>query len=355
MSLTIDPYLFQIGVTGLPGSDLSELERLVLGELARLQNEPVSDQELQRSVRQLEAQFVYSSDGMTNQAYWLGLCEIVDGWERALTLPDEIRGVTAEDIQRVAQEYLLPERRTVGWLEPLSSDAAAGSLAVRAARHVAPPTAWGLTGLHSSAGSEGVAFQRAVLPNGVRVLGQERPQSESFALRLRIPAGTVCELPEESGIAFLTARSLQRGSSGRSFEAISTRLDELGGSMTIDAGREFVEARVRGLRDDFQELVELLADALQRPDFPAVEVDRVRTEQIGAIAEADNDTRATADRLLRRSVYPEPNPFGRRVLGDREIVATLDRDAVAGYHARAFSPAAPRLPSWAGSPGSTTR
>ena len=29
MSLTIDPYLFQIGVTGLPGSDLLQLERLV--------------------------------------------------------------------------------------------------------------------------------------------------------------------------------------------------------------------------------------------------------------------------------------------------------------------------------------
>jgi zinc protease len=64
----------------------------------------------------------------------------------------------------------------------------------------------------------------------------------------------------------------------------------------------------------------------------------VRAEQLGAIAEADNDTRATADRLVRRSVYPEPNPFGRRVLGDSDIVARLDRDAVAAYHAKAFGP-----------------
>src|SRR5215212_8537167 len=338
MSLTVDPYLFQIGVTGLPGSDLPQLECLVHGEVARLQNEPVSVQELQRAVRQLEAQFVYSSEGMTNQAYWLGLCEIVDSWERAASLPDEIRSVTAEDIQRVARQYLLPERRTVGWLEPLSSDSAAGTSAVEDARHFAPPTAWGLNGPRSSADTERVEFQRAVLANDIAVLGQERPRSQSFALRLRVPAGTIYELREESGIAFLTARSLQRGSSGRSFDEISTRLDELGGSMTVDAGREFVEARLRGLRDDFQEWIQLLADALQRPDFPAVEVAKVRSEQIGAIAEADNDTRATADRLLRRSVYPEPNPFGRRVLGNREMVATFDREAVAAYHARTFSP-----------------
>src|SRR3712207_984752 len=108
--------------------------------------------------------------------------------------------------------------------------------------------------------------------------------------------------------------------------------------MSIDAVREFVEARVRGLRDDFPELTQLLADAVQGPDFPAGEVEKVRSEQLGTIAEADNDTRATADRLLRRSIYPEPNPLGRRVLGNREIVTSLNRDAVASYHARTFGP-----------------
>ena len=336
MGLTIDPYLFQIGVTGLPGSDLSQLERIVDDEVARLQNELVTENELQRALHQLEAQFVYSSEGMTNQAYWLGHWEIVDGWHRAAYLPDEIRRVTAEDIRRVAQKYLLVERRTVGWLEPLITEGAAPGPPADAGLRFAPPLAWGLTGPRSSMEAEYASFHRAFLPNGIPVLGQERPQSQSFALRLRDPAGAIYERPEESGIAFLTARSLQRGSSGRSFEEISTRLDELGGSMSIDTGREFVEARVRGLRNDFEELTQLLAEALQRPDFPAIEVDKVRSEQLGAIAEADNDTRATADRLLRRSVFPEPNPFGRRVLGSPEIVAGLDRDAVANYHARSF-------------------
>jgi zinc protease len=338
MSLTIDPFLFQIGVTGLPGSDLSELERVAEGEVERLQNDLVPAKELQRAIRQLEAQFVYSSEGMTNQAYWLGLWEIVDGWKRAVSLPDEIRSVTAEDVRRVAQQYLVPELRTVGWLEPLVSEEAATGSPAQIGPRFAPPTAWGLSGPHPSAEAEHGAFRRAALGNGVPVLGQERPQSRSFALRMRIPAGAVYELPQESGVAFLTARSLQRGSGGRSFDAISTRLDELGSSITVDAGREFVEARIRGLRDDFAELVEMLGQALQHPDFPAVEIDKVRADQLGAIAESDNDTRATADRLLRRSVYPEPNPFGRRVLGSPETVAAHDRDAVAAYHARAFSP-----------------
>jgi zinc protease len=41
------------------------------------------------------------------------------GWEVADDYVDRIREVTAEDVQRVVREYLVPERRTVGILDPL--------------------------------------------------------------------------------------------------------------------------------------------------------------------------------------------------------------------------------------------
>ena len=194
------------------------------------------------------------------------------------------------------------------WLEPLASEAPAVGSPAAAALRFAPPMAWGLSGRMPPGRAR--AFRRAVLANGIPVLGQERPQSRSFALRCAFPLARSTRTIPRSPVAFLTARSLQRGSGGRSFEEINTRLDELGGSITVDAGREFVEARVRGLREDFAELVDMLANALQRPDFPAVEVDKVKAEQLGAIAEADNDTRATADRLLRRSIYPSQIRLG---------------------------------------------
>ncbi len=69
MGITIDPYLFQIAVNALPGGDLTGIERIVDSEVQRLREEPVPAAELERAVRQLEAQFVYSSEGVTNQAY----------------------------------------------------------------------------------------------------------------------------------------------------------------------------------------------------------------------------------------------------------------------------------------------
>jgi zinc protease len=337
MNITVDPNLFQIGAKGLPNGDLARVERILYNELARLRDEPVPPEELERAVRQLEAQVVYSTEGVTNQAYWLGQWEIVDSWTRARSFLDEIRSVTAGDVQRVAREYLLPDRRTVGWLLP---DEGIGQQSLDTVSQAAffPPYAWGIAGPRSKSSDSSSGLRRELLANGIPVLGQDRPDSRSVSLRVRVSAGSIYEGDDESGIAHLAARSALRGSGGKSFEEISTRTDELGSSISVDAGRQFVEARVRCLRDDLPEMTALLATTLLQPDFPAEEVERVKVEQLGSISEADNDTRAVADRLLRRGIYPVPNPLGRRVLGTEESVSTLDAAAVRAFHERSFRP-----------------
>lgn len=339
MGITIDPYLFQIGVTALPGADLNQIEGVLDEELARLREDSTPAVELERALRQIESQLVYSSEGVTNQAYWLGQWNVVDDWRRADAFLQAIRAVSADDVQRVARMYLVPERRTVGWLEPTTDGSSAVSGATGSNAPLGAYVVWGLDGPQASRSVDvGGAFQRAVLPNGIPVLGQDRPGSRSVALRLRIPAGSIRETPAEAGIAHLTARSLSRGSGGRSFHDLNMRTDELGSSIAVDAGREFVEARVRALSDDFPEMAVLLAQTVLRPDFPEEEIAKVKDEQLGAIAEVDNDTRSTADRLMRRGAYPEPNPLGRRVLGSEATLAGLGRTAVHGFHTEKYRP-----------------
>jgi zinc protease len=336
MSIAIDPYLFQIAVTALPDTDLDEIEQIVDGELDRLRDEAIEASELERAKRQVESQFVYSSEGVTNQAYWLGQWEIVDTWRRAGSLPAEIRAVSVDDVQRVAREYLVPERRTVGRLDPTTTGPAVAETEPPAA--FVGPIAWGLAGPGAPSPSETRGLERTVLPNGVVILGQDRPQSQSVVLRVRMPAGSVRESSDTAGLAHLTARSLLRGAGGLTFDEINQRTDALGSSISVDAGREFIEARVRALSGDVPEMTRLLAEIVLNPDFPDDELARVRAEQLGTISELNHDTRATADRLMRGGVYPDPNPLGRRVLGTTETVSRLDRGIVREFHTTRYTP-----------------
>jgi len=103
----------------MPGRDTAELEKALDGEIARLRTEPVKEEELERAKNQIEAAFVFSQDSLFSQAALLARHEIVGGWKKLDDYLPSIRNVTAEDIQRVAGRYLVPENSTVGILVPL--------------------------------------------------------------------------------------------------------------------------------------------------------------------------------------------------------------------------------------------
>ena len=52
------------------------------------------------------------------QAMKIGYYEVAGGWRQMNEYLEGVRKVTREDIQRVARQYLDPDRRTVGTLIP---------------------------------------------------------------------------------------------------------------------------------------------------------------------------------------------------------------------------------------------
>ena len=117
--LSHDPDLFYISAEPLPGREVADVENALQMEIERLKNEPVSDTELEKAKNQSEASFIYAQDSLFYQAMILAQYEITGSWKNIDTYIPSIRKVTADDIQRVAKQYLVDENRTVGILVPL--------------------------------------------------------------------------------------------------------------------------------------------------------------------------------------------------------------------------------------------
>ena len=117
--LSRDPSLFYLSADLLPGKEVAEVEKALDQEVERLQRERVGEQELEKAKNQLEAAFVYGQDSLFNQAMLLAQHEITFNWSAIDDYIPSIRKVSAEDIQRVAKRYLIPDNRTVGILIPL--------------------------------------------------------------------------------------------------------------------------------------------------------------------------------------------------------------------------------------------
>jgi zinc protease len=125
-SLSKDPYLFALSATAYPSDDprasLRRIEEALQEQVKRLQEEEIPREELEKAVRQSRAQFIYSSDSVSSQAYMLGFLESIftaDAYDVAL---DNLAAVTPDDVRRVAREYLTEQNRTVGWFIPVPDD-----------------------------------------------------------------------------------------------------------------------------------------------------------------------------------------------------------------------------------------
>jgi zinc protease len=78
----------------------------------------VSGQELAKAIKQTRAQFAYSSESVTDQAYWLGFSESVADVNWFETFMQRLEKVTVDDVQAAARAYLKRTQRNVGWYVP---------------------------------------------------------------------------------------------------------------------------------------------------------------------------------------------------------------------------------------------
>ena len=117
--LQAEPELFYCFAVVKPGAKIDDVEQSMYREFERIQQAPPAEQELQRAKNQVEADYLFGQDSMFRQAMLLGQAETVGaGWRHIDRFLERLRSVSAQEVQRVAKHYLMPESRTVGILIP---------------------------------------------------------------------------------------------------------------------------------------------------------------------------------------------------------------------------------------------
>jgi zinc protease len=114
------PTLFTLEATPAEGKTVWNLESALKDEIAKLQIDLVEDDELQRIKAQVLAKAVYERDSNFYQAMQLGMLETVGlSWKVVDEYVEKVNQVTAEQVRDVARKYLVEDKLSVAYLEPL--------------------------------------------------------------------------------------------------------------------------------------------------------------------------------------------------------------------------------------------
>ncbi len=117
--------LFSVTATPADGHDVAALEDALADEIAALKAGEIEQAELERVKTNVRSSDVFQRDSMFYQALRIGRLEMAGVGQAAYDeYLDGVGAVTAADVERVANEYLVDARSTVARLVPTGVDGA---------------------------------------------------------------------------------------------------------------------------------------------------------------------------------------------------------------------------------------
>jgi zinc protease len=131
---SLDDATFIVYASPRPGVSLDEIEAAVEAELARLTEQPITEEEVARSTGRLVGEAVYARDSLSKAVRSFGVAlatgrtvDDVEAW------PARIAAVKAKEVNAAAAQVLRPERSVTGRLSPDAAAMAAADVAPAAA------------------------------------------------------------------------------------------------------------------------------------------------------------------------------------------------------------------------------
>ncbi|MEZ0394916.1 MAG: pitrilysin family protein [Anaerolineales bacterium] len=178
---------------------------------------------------------------------------------------------------------------------------------------------------------------RLVLPNGVTLLARSNDNSPSVVLSGYLLAGSLFDPDEHLGLADFTAAALLRGTENYSMQRLYDALESVGASLSFNASVHTTSFHGRCLAEDLPLLLELLAEALCRPVFPAEQVEKLRARLLTDLAIRAQDTGEMASLTFDEIVYAG-HPYRRPEDGYPETIQAIQPSHLADFHRRHYGP-----------------
>ncbi len=186
--------------------------------------------------------------------------------------------------------------------------------------------------------SRGLGAARHVLDNGTVIISKEAHTVPAVTIQLSVRAGSIYDSNELLGLSHLASRVLDRGTKGKSSDAIAEALDARGVSLTVAANRHVLFVSCTCLSEDFEAMLDLIGEIVMQPAFPEEEIDKCKGEVLNAIRQDEDSPAATAMQNLFTMLYPGQHPYGRPAKGLVETVSRIERQDLVAMHEARFAP-----------------
>lgn len=179
--------------------------------------------------------------------------------------------------------------------------------------------------------------ERYTLDNGMVVYLLEDHEFPVVDAQALIRVGSIYEPAEKVGLAQITGTVMRTGGTlDVDGDALDQQLESIGASVEVSFDQTQGSASLSTLSDDFETGLQVLADVLRKPAFPAEKIDLAKKQERTAIASRNDDPFGVMSREVPKLIYGPDSPYARHT--EYETIEAIDRDDLVEFHQRFVHP-----------------
>ncbi len=335
---------FQIQATARPDKSLDDIETEIHAELDRIKKDAPTADEIARAKNSIEARTVFGLQTV------IGKGSQISAYTGYLGKPnhfqadlDRYANVTADDVRRVANTYLTANRLVMTY-NPKPGEVKRGSTAAN------EPTS-----VKSEKSDQArIDAQAAKLPkpgpnprltlppiektklsNGLDVWMVEQKELPIVSMNLVLKTGTANEPDDRKGVAGLMTSLIDDGTTTRTAVEIANSLQSIGASMGSSSGWDSTNVTLQTLTKNLDQALDIYADVITNPIFPASEVESLRKRSIVSLRQQKANPNAIANVAYNKVLYGN-HPYGRD--NTEATLTAITRDDVVSSYEATFRP-----------------
>jgi len=181
------------------------------------------------------------------------------------------------------------------------------------------------------------AWSKTALSNGAQLIVSQKRDLPLVSVTVDFAGGThQFEDAQKLGVGSFAASMLSEGTATRTGDQLNDAQQLLGTRIFSVLSGESGSIGFTALSSKLDPALDLLADMMLNPSFPADALERLRAQRLVQLTQAKDQPASIANTVFSKVVYGDAHPYGRVV--SEPTVKAITRDDVAAFHQAYFRP-----------------
>ncbi|MCP4787132.1 MAG: insulinase family protein [Fuerstiella sp.] len=311
-----DPGIVLFGGEAAQGIDGADLLQGMIDVVEGGGQKDITEQEVERAKQELLKQRELKVASSRGIAVELSEWAAQGDWRLFFLYRDRLENVTADDVKRVAAEYLIQNNRTAGLFEPTKGPE----------RATIPATPDLAEMIGDYQGREQIAqgedfdvapmaieerILRSRLNSGIKVaVLPKKTRGETVNLKFVLRYGNLEALKGKAAAAEMMPAMLTKGTENMSRQDIKDALDKYRAQLRVSGGPGEVQLTLQTLRSNLLPVLEIVSEVLRKPVFPPEELELIKEARLSSAEQRLVNPTSIASNTAQKkiSVYAPDDP-----------------------------------------------